>query len=57
MMNCAGVAEDNYVGLAKGTYYVSLQSHYQFQPSTTYRFSFEKIIPVRLSRTRRKMML
>ena len=42
MMNCAGVAEDNYLGLAKGTYYVSLQSHYQFQPSTTYRFSFEK---------------
>lgn len=42
MMDCAGAAADNYVGLAKGTYYVSLQSHYQFQPSTTYRFSFEK---------------
>ena len=42
MMDCAGAAADNYVGLAKGTYYVSLQSHYQFRPSTTYRFSFEK---------------
>lgn len=31
MMDCAGAAADNYVGLAKGTYYVSLQSHYQFQ--------------------------
>ena len=42
MMDCAGAAADNYVGLAKGTYYVSLQSHNQFRPSTTYRFSFEK---------------
>jgi hypothetical protein len=42
MMDCAGAAADNYVGLAKGTYYVSLKSHYQFRPSTTYRFSFEK---------------
>lgn len=42
MVDCAGAAADNYVGLAKGTYYVSLQSHYQFRPSTTYRFSFEK---------------
>ena len=41
-MDCAGTAIDNYVGLAKGTYYVSMESVYHFEPSTTYQFSFEK---------------
>ena len=41
-MDCAGTAIDNYVGLAKGTYYVSMESIYHFEPSTTYQFSFEK---------------
>ena len=53
MMDCAGAAADNYVGLAKGTYYVSLKSHYQFRPSTTYRFRRPKLV----MRLRRKMML
>lgn len=57
MMDCAGAAADNYVGLAKGTYYVSLKSHYQFRPSTTYRFRLKKIMSVSLRQMRRKMML
>lgn len=42
IMDCAGAAADNYVGLAKGTYYVSMEPQYQYEPSTTYRYSFEK---------------
>lgn len=56
-MDCAGTAIDNYVGLAKGTYYVSMESVYHSNLLPPISSHLRKIMPVKLSRMGRKIML